>query len=251
MSTRFIRAITTYAISANSSRRRQGVLCASLGLGLALAVSITLGVQGFFAFADTCADIRTDTLRLHVVANSNSVADQTVKLQVRDAVLEVMEALYADALAAKNEEEMGVQANVQGNAEAVAQVGMQGNAEAVAQAMTEAEYVARLNDAQTSVTAPLTQAEAIALLRQNWPQLNLAVQQALAAAGVQQEVCIYFTEMYFDTTEYQDFTLPAGAYTALRVELGQASGQNWFCVLYPSLCIASASGEYAQPPKMR
>lgn len=195
MLSRFVRAITTYIISANASRRRQGILCASLGLGLALAVSITLGVQGFFAFADTCADIRTDTLRLHVVANSNSVADQTVKLQVRDAVLEVMEELYADA--------------------------------------------------QTSVTASLTQAEAIALLRQNWPQLNLAVQQALAAAGVQQEVCIYFTEMYFDTTEYQDFTLPAGAYTALRVELGQASGQNWFCVLYPSLCIASASGEYA------
>ncbi len=50
-------------------------------------------------------------------------------------------------------------------------------------------------------------------------------------------------QFYFDTTEYEDFTMPRGKYTALTIRLGDARGKNWWCVVYPSLCV-SASGEY-------
>jgi stage II sporulation protein R len=40
-----------------------------------------------------------------------------------------------------------------------------------------------------------------------------------------------------------DFTLPAGTYTALKVTLGEGRGQNFFCMLYPSLCITPSLGE--------
>ena len=48
---------------------------------------------------------------------------------------------------------------------------------------------------------------------------------------------------YFDTTEYDGFTMPRGEYTALTIRLGKASGKNWWCVIYPTLCSATG-GEY-------
>ena len=44
---------------------------------------------------------------------------------------------------------------------------------------------------------------------------------------------------------YSGFWLPAGTYTALRIELGSAQGHNWFCVLYPALCVGSSEARYA------
>ena len=50
-------------------------------------------------------------------------------------------------------------------------------------------------------------------------------------------------EKYFNTRVYDGFTLPAGYYTALTVTLGEGKGQNFFCMLYPSLCVTPALGE--------
>ncbi len=187
------------------SLKQRGMLCVSLGLGLCLAFFLSVQVQSMIAFADTCAALRSETLRLHVQANSNTVQDQTVKLQVRDAVLAVMEDLYTSEADAANAAES--------SDEDVAQYSM-------------------------------TKEDAIALVMRNMPQITLAVYQTLHQAGVTQTVTIYITEMYFDTTAYETFTLPAGEYAALRIELGEAQGQNWWCVLYPSLCLSAVSGEY-------
>ena len=46
--------------------------------------------------------------------------------------------------------------------------------------------------------------------------------------------------IYFATKDYGDFTLPAGRYDALRIELGSHEGKNWFCVLFPPLCVPAA-----------
>jgi len=51
------------------------------------------------------------------------------------------------------------------------------------------------------------------------------------------EVC----NMFFDTRYYDDFTLPAGHYDAFRITLGNAKGSNWWCVLYPPLCLPAAT----------
>ena len=64
---------------------RRPVLEVSAGLGLLLAVVLTCWMSSFCVLAD---EVRANTLRLHVQANSDSEADQTLKLTVRDAVLE-------------------------------------------------------------------------------------------------------------------------------------------------------------------
>ena len=53
---------------------------------------------------------------------------------------------------------------------------------------------------------------------------------------VQVELC----NMYFGTRKYDGIALPAGSYDAMRVTIGEGKGQNWWCVLYPPLCIPAA-----------
>ena len=48
----------------------------------------------------------------------------------------------------------------------------------------------------------------------------------------------------FAARDYGSFALPGGEYTALRIELGGAQGRNWFCVLYPALCLSGAQSDY-------
>lgn len=67
-------------------------------------------------------------------------------------------------------------------------------------------------------------------------RLKAVAEGAVAAAGEDQAVTVYRTRMYFDTREYDTFALPAGEYDAVRVELGEAAGRNWWCVLFPPLC---------------
>ena len=47
-------------------------------------------------------------------------------------------------------------------------------------------------------------------------------------------------DSYFDTREYDDFTLPAGTYKSLIVNLGEGKGKNWWCVVFPCVCVPSA-----------
>ena len=58
--------------------------------------------------------------------------------------------------------------------------------------------------------------------------------------GYDYDVSAYITKMPFNTRVYENFTLPAGTYDALRIIIGSGSGHNWWCVLYPSLCLGSA-----------
>ena len=46
--------------------------------------------------------------------------------------------------------------------------------------------------------------------------------------------------MWFETRSYDGFTLPAGDYDAVRIILGSGEGHNWWCVMYPQLCISGA-----------
>ena len=58
---------------------------------------------------------------------------------------------------------------------------------------------------------------------------------AMTAAGDRQ-VAVTLTEEFYPTRVYEDFSLPAGRYTSLRVILAEGNGQNWWCVVYPPLC---------------
>lgn len=125
--------------------------------------------------------IYDSTVRLHVIANSDSEVDQNVKLKVRDTVLERM-----------------------------------------------ATYNAT------------TKSEAIECINKDLDFLKQEAENCLKKEGLFNSVSIELGEESYPTREYEDFTLPAGAYTSLRIIIGEGNGQNWWCVLYPPLCTSFA-----------
>ena len=160
-----------------------------LGVGLGLLLSVVLTVAAAQR-GKVAAQVRADTIRLHVLANSDTIEDQLLKLEVRDAIL--------DALPA-------------------------------------------------AVTAAATPRQAAQALRTALPRLQRAADLALHQAHSAQRAAVRLETADFAAREYGSFALPGGAYTALRVELGDAQGHNWFCVLYPALCVAGATAEYPTP----
>ena len=84
-------------------------------------------------------------------------------------------------------------------------------------------------------------AQSCAAIRENLPKIRAVAAKALQAAGYDMPVQASFGEMRFPERSYGDFTLPAGEYTALQITLGSGKGQNWWCVMYPALCLPAAS----------
>ena len=85
-------------------------------------------------------------------------------------------------------------------------------------------------------------AEAEALLAARLPDLAAAGADAVGAAGYGYPVTVSLEDnCWFPTRVYEDFALPAGRYTALRVEIGAGAGRNWWCVVFPPLCLGSVS----------
>ena len=127
-----------------------------------------------------------DYIRLHVIANSDSLADQAVKHKVRDAILDA----YGDTFAAEKD-------------------------------MTEAER---------TIHADLSAITAV-------------VQKTLKESGMPYGAASEYGMFPFPTRQYGDCILPAGEYHALRVILGEGAGANWWCVLFPPLCVHDTSDQ--------
>ncbi len=72
------------------------------------------------------------------------------------------------------------------------------------------------------------------------PQLAAAANEALQTAGSVHTAKVSLENTYFTTRTYDAGTLPAGWYTALRVVIGDGAGRNWWCVVFPPLCLSSA-----------
>lgn len=73
------------------------------------------------------------------------------------------------------------------------------------------------------------------------PEIERFANEFLAANGFSYGATAELVEMYFTTREYDRLILPAGNYTALRVTLGSGSGKNWWCVIFPQLCLPAVS----------
>lgn len=130
------------------------------------------------------AALADKVIRLHVIANSDSEADQALKLQVRDAVL--------------------------------------------AQAAGLVEEGASLEEAEAALAGHLE-------------ELAEAGAAAVASEGQSYPVSAALERTWFPTKEYDGFALPAGNYQALRIVIGEGSGRNWWCVVFPPLCLSSVS----------
>lgn len=129
------------------------------------------------------SEVRSETLRLHIIANSDSEEDQALKLKIRDAVLESTGELFAD---------------VSGKTEAIA----------------AAEYSS--------------------------DDIKSIAETVIAEEGFEYPVQVELTKMWFETRTYDGFTLPAGDYDAVRIIIGAGEGKNWWCVMYPALCVPGA-----------
>lgn len=152
-----------------------------ISLAIALIVSIVFSIVGFDY---ECNKIRNSVLRLHILANSDSEADQQVKLMVRDALLESGTDIFSGKTS--------------------------------------------VSDAET-------------LLMSEKDKLIETANKVLKENGSEYKAKIGFTEEYFTTRTYEDYTLPAGTYKAIKVILGEGEGHNWWCVMFPPLCLPAAT----------
>lgn len=150
---------------------------------LLAAFAVSGAVAGMLVLREQQA-IAQKLVRLHVRANSDTEEDQTIKLQVRDAVLEQVQ-------------------TVTGNC----------------------------NSAQ----------EAICLLAEHLPELAQTASRTLQDLGQPNTVRVSLCKESFPTRNYDTFSLPAGDYAALRVDIGAAEGHNWWCVVFPTLCMSATT----------
>ena len=133
-------------------------------------------------------EVYDTVVRLHVLANSDSDADQALKLKVRDAVLSASSPLVAECR---------------------------------------------------------TQAEAAEALRAHLPALESAARAVVEAEGYPYAVTVLLGEEDYPTRTYESCAFPAGRYLSLRVCIGEAEGRNWWCCLFPPLCLSAATARDA------
>ena len=91
-----------------------------------------------------------------------------------------------------------------------------------------------------------TKEEAVEDARNHLSLLQEEAQKVIFDDGYAYPVSVSLETSYFTTRSYGNVTLPAGEYQALRVVIGDGGGHNWWCVMFPPLCISAASEEEAQ-----
>jgi len=83
--------------------------------------------------------------------------------------------------------------------------------------------------------------EAIEITNEHMDEIITVAQDTLTENNCGKKVSAEICRMDFDTRYYGDLAMPSGNYTALRVKIGSGKGKNWWCVMYPSLCLYTSS----------
>lgn len=153
---------------------------------IALCASVLLIVSVDLAVPAKESEIYDSVIRLHVLAQSDSERDQSVKLAVRDAIVSECSDLFADT-------------------------------------QTTNEALAKIQNAAS--------------------RMEDIANRVLQEQGVPYTAeAVFGTEVY-PTREYDGVTFPAGEYLSLRILLGDGEGQNWWCCLFPPLCMSASTAE--------
>ena len=77
------------------------------------------------------------------------------------------------------------------------------------------------------------------------PALEAAANAELRRQGSGDTACVSFRRELFPTRDYDTFSLPSGMYQSLRVTIGEGAGHNWWCVIFPSLCVPATPDGFA------
>lgn len=159
-----------------------------MSLSKKIKISVTVGIVvailfSICSFAKTSEEIRSDVLRLHVIANSDTSVDQNLKLRLRDYILQEGKDIFNGSVNIEN---------------------------------------------------------AVEKIEPVLPELEKSAKAFVNQAGFDYDVKISLSKEYFTTRTYETVTLPAGKYLALRVVIGSGEGHNWWCVMFPPMCVPAA-----------
>lgn len=107
-----------------------------------------------------------------------------------------------------------------------------------------------VRDAVLAAVAPALQdcrsrAEAVCRVQTLLPEVETAAQSTLRSLGSAEGVTVTLSEEAYPVRSYDSFALPAGSYVSLRVAIGAGTGHNWWCVVFPPLCLAAAEEDEA------
>ncbi|MGN1201998.1 MAG: stage II sporulation protein R [Eubacterium sp.] len=83
--------------------------------------------------------------------------------------------------------------------------------------------------------------ESIEIAKENTEYIEKLCNNCLAENGYAYKAKVTVVKEYFDTRAYDDFTLPAGVYNSIKIELGHGSGHNWWCIVFPSVCLSACT----------
>ncbi len=75
------------------------------------------------------------------------------------------------------------------------------------------------------------------------PAIEVLAEETLASRGNPRDVTVTFTDESYPTRHYGALSFPAGTYHSLRVLIGEGEGQNWWCVLFPPMCVGAATAD--------
>ncbi len=78
------------------------------------------------------------------------------------------------------------------------------------------------------------------ILTDNLSQIELVAKNTVYENGFTYPINAEIVNMYFTTRNYENVTLPAGNYDAIRITIGEAKGKNWWCVMFPPMCLPAA-----------
>ena len=110
----------------------------------------------------------------------------------------------------------------------------------------EQELKLRVRDSVLEYLTPLLDGSESSEDAQSVISKNLgSIQQAASRCAEGRRVRVTLGSEYYPTREYESFTLPAGQYRSLRVILGEGKGHNWWCVVFPPLCVSAAAQDAA------
>ena len=106
----------------------------------------------------------------------------------------------------------------------------------------------KVRDRLLEITSPIvvdcqSRDEAREKLMSSFSELEAAAIEVIRAEGYDYGVKVSLEDEYYPTRQYEDLCFPEGTYASLKVEIGEAQGKNWWCVLFPPLCLSAASAE--------
>ena len=91
-----------------------------------------------------------------------------------------------------------------------------------------------------------TVSDAVMITENNLTEIKDTAQKVIAFNNYEYEAKAYVTEEYFDTRYYDNFKLPAGEYNSLKIIIGEGKGKNWWCVMFPSVCLTGCTEDFSQ-----